>query len=81
MIPKVVSIDIVDQYILNIRFSNDVVKLFDVGKLLSDSRFEALKNKALFYNVQVDAGGYGISWNDEIDLSEYELWTNGKPIN
>lgn len=81
MIPKVVSIDIVDQYILNIRFSNDVVKLFDVGKLLSDSRFEALKNKALFYNVQVDAGGYGISWNDEIDLSEYELWTNGTPIN
>ena len=81
MIPKVVSIDIVDQYILNIRFSNDVVKLFDVGKLLSDSRFEALKNKALFYIVQVDAGGYGINWNDEIDLSEYELWTNGTPIN
>ncbi len=81
MIPKVVSIDIVDQYILNIRFSNDVVKLFDVGKLLSDSRFEALKNKALFYNVQVDAGGYGISWNDDIDLSEYELWTKGTPIN
>jgi len=23
------------------------------------------------------AGGYGISWNDDIDLSEYELWTNG----
>jgi len=30
--------------------------------------------------VKVDAGGYGISWNDDIDLSEYELWTNGKPI-
>jgi len=25
-------------------------------------------------------GGDGISWNDDIDLSEYELWTNGEPI-
>jgi hypothetical protein len=25
-------------------------------------------------------GGYGISWNDEIDLSEYELWTNGAEV-
>ncbi|MCF2145869.1 hypothetical protein IQ276_005215 [Desmonostoc muscorum LEGE 12446] len=22
-------------------------------------------------------GGYGIVWNEEIDLSEYELWKNG----
>jgi hypothetical protein len=29
--------------------------------------------------VRVDPGGYGISWNDHIDLSEYELWTNGEP--
>jgi hypothetical protein len=28
--------------------------------------------------VTVDPGGYGISWNDDIDLSEYELWTNGQ---
>ena len=29
-------------------------------------------------NVKVDAGGYGISWNDNIDLSSNELWENGK---
>ncbi len=28
--------------------------------------------------VRVDTGGYGISWNDAIDLSEYELWTHGR---
>jgi len=31
-------------------------------------------------SVRVDPGGYGISWNDNIDLSEYELWTNGQPV-
>ncbi|WP_044018806.1 DUF2442 domain-containing protein [Thermoanaerobacter italicus] len=33
-----------------------------------------------FKAVKVDAGGYGVSWNSELDLSEYELWKNGKEI-
>lgn len=33
-----------------------------------------------FYHVQVDTGGYGISWSDDLDLSSDELWTNGKVI-
>lgn len=36
------------------------------------------KNEAFFKSVKVDSGGYGVSWNDDIDLSEYELWVNGK---
>ncbi len=28
--------------------------------------------------VKVDAGVYGISWNDDIDLSCEELYQNGK---
>jgi hypothetical protein len=33
----------------------------------------------LFRCVKTDHGGYGISWNDEIDLSELELWLHGVP--
>jgi len=29
------------------------------------------------YALRVDTGGYGICWNDEIDLSCNELWENG----
>lgn len=36
-----------------------------------------LKQKAFFNAITVESGGYGVSWNDEMDLSEYELWTNG----
>lgn len=32
------------------------------------------------HEVKVDAGGYGVSWNDDIDLSCNELWENGTPI-
>jgi hypothetical protein len=42
--------------------------------------FRILDNDAFFKSVRVDAGGYGISWNDEVDLSEFELWTNGVEV-
>jgi hypothetical protein len=42
--------------------------------------FEVLKNDAFFKSVKVDSGGYGISWNDDADLSEYELWANGVEV-
>ena len=34
----------------------------------------------LFDRVRVDTGGYGISWNDDIDLSCDELYWNGRPV-
>ncbi|NUQ42722.1 MAG: DUF2442 domain-containing protein [Calditrichaceae bacterium] len=43
-------------------------------------RFQLLKQEAFFKAVKVDPGGYGVSWDDERDLSEYELWTNGVEI-
>ncbi|MFZ5354857.1 MAG: hypothetical protein ACOZCL_19320 [Bacillota bacterium] len=43
-------------------------------------RFEPLKDEALFKTVKVDQGGYEISWNDKVYLSEYELWTYGEII-
>ena len=39
-----------------------------------------LKSPELFFEVQVDAGGYGVVWNDELDLSCDELFENGQRI-
>ena len=39
--------------------------------------YEPLNDLTLFNSVVVDSGGYGVSWNDDIDMSEHELWTNG----
>lgn len=39
--------------------------------------FFPLKNFALFKNFKIDPSGSGIIWNDEIDISEYEIWING----
>lgn len=34
----------------------------------------------MFSSVVVDQGGYGIIWNDDIDISCDELWANGVEI-
>lgn len=65
---------------LLIRFRNGEEKTYDCGALLARPEFSLLSVPAFFRAVHVDAGGYGVSWNDDIDLSEYELWTNGEPI-
>lgn len=62
-------------------FENGVIKTFDVKPIIKDfPEFETLCNIDLFNLVQVEAGGYGISWNSELDCSEGELWDNGVEI-
>jgi hypothetical protein len=38
--------------------------------------FSPLKNPAFFRNFTIDSHGSGLIWNEDIDLSEYELWQN-----
>jgi hypothetical protein len=58
-------------------FSNDIKKIYDCSPLLTEDNYRVLAIDAIFKNVKADQGGYGISWNDEIDLAESELWING----
>ncbi|MBU0600006.1 DUF2442 domain-containing protein, partial [bacterium] len=38
------------------------------------------KSFAYFKNVHVEPGGYAVAWDANIDISEYELWKNGKEM-
>ncbi len=78
--PKIVSVQPLEDKRLLVKFENDVEKIYDCNPLLHLEMFEVLKNEAFFKAVKVDLGGYGISWNDDADLSEYELWTNGVEV-
>lgn len=78
--PKINSVEALDNHTLLIEFDNLTKKVYDVTPLLEKEMFAALKNSAFFKNVRVEKGGYAVFWNEEIDLSEYELWTHGKLI-
>lgn len=79
-IPKIKSIQTVDNNYLLVTFECGTEKLYDCSGLLSRPEFQLLKTPAFFNSVRVDPGGYGISWNDDVDVSEYELWTNGNIV-
>ena len=76
--PKIQSVKPLAGKKLRVKFANGVEKIYDCSQLLRLEMFQLLKNDAFFESVKVDPGGYGISWNEDVDLSEYELWVRGK---
>jgi len=42
--------------------------------------FSPLNNPTFFKTVRVEQGGYAVVWNENIDISEYELWSRGQAI-
>ncbi len=75
--PKIQSAKVVNNYTLLVHFSNRQTRKYNIQKLLDKPMFFPLKNFAFFKNFQIDPSGSGIIWNDEIDISEYEIWING----
>lgn len=80
-IPRIEAVAVVGTTHLLVHFDNGEQKIYDFRPLFCRPPFRLLENPAFFRAVRIDTGGYGVSWNDDIDLSEYELWTNGKPVN
>ena len=82
MFHKVKSVRPLADYKLLAQFAEGAVREYDVKPLFEKwPAFRDLKNiPGLFETVRVDAGGYGIVWNDDLDLACDELWCNGKPV-
>ena len=75
--PKILSVQPLDDKKLLVKFANGVDKIYNCQPLIEKFEpFQPLENEVFFKQVKVDAGGYGVSWNDKVDLSEYELWVN-----
>lgn len=81
MFHKIKNVTVLPDYKILILFSEGVTKIYNVKELIKKNpMFQNLKNEELFYNVEVDVGGYGIIWNDDIDISCDELFEKGKTI-
>ncbi len=78
--PKILSASAIDSRTLLLEFDNKEKKKYDITPLLKKEMFFPLKNGAFFKSVKVEQGGYAVAWDSNIDLSEYELWSNGQPV-
>lgn len=79
MTHKIVSVKSMKNYILLVCFQNGIEKTYNVRNLYPMfPQFEVFENDAnLFNQVQVDVGGYGVSWNDDLDLDAEDIWQDG----
>ena len=76
--PRIQSVDPMPGKTLLVRFENGVQKLYDCTPLIQTEMFRPLRDEGIFRCVHADPHGYGVIWNDEIDLAESELWINGQ---
>ncbi len=82
MFHKIKAVSALPDYRLRVQFSEGVTKLYDVTPLFDKWKpFQVLRDdEELFKEVTVDTGGYGISWNDDLDLSCDELYHGGSTV-
>lgn len=82
MFHKIKNVSALPEYKLSVQFSEGVTKIYDVKPLFERIPLfaELKKNYAEFACVAVDVGGYGIVWNDDLDLSCDELWESGVQV-
>lgn len=79
MFHKITSLATLPDYILLVGFANGDFKQFDLKPLMNKyPPFAALKNEnGLYEQVKIDVGGFGLIWNDELDLSAEGIYEQG----
>lgn len=76
--PRVEAVEPTSGKRLLVTFTGGVRKVYDCTPLLADAPFKPLAEESVFRCVKADPHGYGVVWNDDIDLAESELWEKGK---
>ncbi len=82
MFHKVKAVSALADWRLSVQFAEGVTKIYHVSPLFNKwAPFQAMAgNPEIFFRVEVGAGGYGVVWNDDLDLSCDELFENGQTV-
>lgn len=82
MFKKLTNVQAMSGLMLKASFEGGAVRVYDVSRLQNELPvFCALSTTpGLFESVHLGAGGYGVVWNDELDLAAEEIWQNGQPV-
>jgi hypothetical protein len=76
--PKIRDVEPMEGKTLLVTFETGDRRVYDCTPLLRSDAFLPLRDDALFRCAHADPHGYGVIWNDDIDLAESEIWLNGR---
>ncbi|MBQ7373498.1 MAG: DUF2442 domain-containing protein [Clostridia bacterium] len=79
MIKRITSLRTLENYVIIVGFSTGEYKQFDLKPIIENlAPFKALVDvNGLYEQAKIDAGGYGIVWNDDLDLSAIAIYNKG----
>jgi hypothetical protein len=82
MFHTVEAVKALPEFHLQVLFRTGEEKTYDAHQLME--KYESFQSfqltYGLFEQVKIAKGGYGVYWNDEIDISCNELYFNSKQI-
>ena len=82
MFHKITNITPLEDYTLLARFSDGTDIIYDMKPLFPE--YEAFRSfetvPGLFALAKADVGGYGIVWNEDVDIDAEEIWQNGEEV-
>ncbi|MBP7433535.1 DUF2442 domain-containing protein [bacterium] len=77
--PRIIDLKVLEDFEIIAFFSDGSVKKFNFKPLLKEEVYKDLSNPSFFKMAKIDAGGYGISWSDLIDIDSNDIWVLGEP--
>lgn len=79
MIHRIKFVKPLDDLKILVVFRNGVETRYDITQLYNKfPQFKQLEKESELYKaIRVDVGGYGVVWNDELDLEAEEIWQHG----
>ena len=80
MTHRIHKVKTLKKFVVSIIFQDGTEKIYDIKKVFPVfPQFEVFNiHPEIFEQVKVDVGGYGISWDDDLDLAAEEIWNNGE---
>lgn len=82
MFIRATKVTFLEDTIVELTFQDGKVFQYDISLMFNKFRvFQKLKeDKELFYSGHLDNGGYGVIWNDELDLSAMGVYYSGQLV-
>ena len=82
MFHKAKTVTPLSDYRLLVHFANGADKEYDMKPLFDQYPvfLELKETPGLFEQARADVGGYGIVWNEDIDIDTEEVYQNGRDV-
>lgn len=81
MFHKISNLVFLDNCVILVGYKNNEWRKFDMKMLMEKHpEFEALKDETFFKSAKIDIGGFGIIWDEWLDVSGEGVYEQGEKV-